>query len=178
MLPRATGERMAREATRGSQSGRTQEIQRLVGRSLRAVVDLEAMGKIQIRIDCDVLQADGGTRTAAITGAYVALHSACERLVSLGVLKSLPIRHQVAAISCGIYKGTPILDLDYAEDSAAEADSNFVLTDGGDIVEVQFTAEHQPFSESRLLETLALARYGIARLVVLQREALDAARSA
>ena len=112
MLPRATGERMAREATRGGQSGRTQEIQRLIGRSLRAVVDLEAMGEIQIRIDCDVLQADGGTRTAAITGAYVALHAACERLVSLGILKSLPIRHQVAAISCGIYEGTSILDLD------------------------------------------------------------------
>ena len=177
MLPRATGERMAREATRGGQSGRTQEIQRLIGRSLRAVVDLAAMGEIQIRIDCDVLQADGGTRTAAITGAYVALHAACERLVSLGILKSLPIRHQVAAISCGIYEGTSILDLDYAEDSAAEADANFVLTDGGDIVEVQFTAEDQPFPESRLLETLALARHGVAQLVVLQREALDAARS-
>jgi ribonuclease PH len=177
MLPRATNERMAREATRGGQSGRTQEIQRLIGRSLRAVVDLKALGEIQIKIDCDVLQADGGTRTAAITGAYVALHMACERLVSLGILKSLPIRHQVAAISCGIYKGSSILDLDYAEDSAAEADCNFVLTDGNEIVEVQFTAEDQPFPESRLLEMLALARHGIAHLVGLQREALDAARA-
>lgn len=177
MLPRATGERMEREARRGGQSGRTQEIQRLIGRSLRAVVDLEAMGEIQVRIDCDVLQADGGTRTAAITGAYVALHLACERLVTLGVLKSLPIRDQVAAISCGIYKGTSILDLDYAEDSAAEADCNFVLTGGGDIVEIQFTAEDRPFPESRLLEMLVLSRQAIARLVVLQREALDAALS-
>jgi ribonuclease PH len=177
MLPRATGERMEREARRGGQSGRTQEIQRFIGRSLRAVVDLEAMGEIQVRIDCDVLQADGGTRTAAITGAYVALHLACERLVTLGVLKSLPIRDQVAAISCGIYKGTSILDLDYAEDSAAEADCNFVLTGGGDIVEIQFTAEDRPFPESRLLEMLVLSRQAIARLVVLQREALDAALS-
>ena len=177
MLPRATGERTAREARRGGQSGRTHEIQRLIGRSLRAIVDLEAMGEIQVRIDCDVLQADGGTRTAAVTGAYVALHMACERLVSLGILKSVPIRDQVAAVSCGIYKGTSILDLDYAEDSAAEADCNFVLTGGGDIVEIQFTAEDRPFPESRLLEMLALSRQGIARLVVLQREALDAARS-
>jgi len=177
MLPRATSERTTREATRGNQSGRTQEIQRLIGRSLRAVIDLKAMGEIQIKIDCDVLQADGGTRTAAITGAYVALHMACERLVTLGILKSLPIRHQVAAISCGIYKGTSVLDLDYAEDSAAEADCNFVLTDGGDIVEVQFIAEDQPFPESRLLETLALARRGVAQLIILQRQALDAARS-
>ncbi|MDP6572956.1 MAG: ribonuclease PH [Rhodospirillales bacterium] len=177
MLPRATGERMEREARRGGQSGRTQEIQRLIGRSLRAVVDLEAMGEIQVRIDCDVLQADGGTRTAAITGAYVALHMACERLVSLGILKSLPIRDQVAAISCGIYKGTSILDLDYAEDSAAEADCNFVLTGGGDIVEIQFTTEDRPFPESRLLEMLVLSRQAIARLVVLQREALDVALS-
>ena len=177
MLPRATSERTAREARRGGQSGRTQEIQRLIGRSLRAVVDLKAMGEIQIRIDCDVLQADGGTRTAAVTGAYVALHMACERLVSLGILKSLPIRDQVAAISCGIYKGTSVLDLDYAEDRVAEADCNFVLTGGGDIVEIQSTAEDRPFPESRLLEMLALSRQGIARLVVLQREALDAARS-
>ena len=177
MLPRATNERMAREATRGGQSGRTQEIQRLIGRSLRAIVDLKALGEIQIRIDCDVLQADGGTRTTAITGAYVAMHMACERLVSLGILKSLPICHQVAAISCGIYKGSSILDLDYAEDSAAEADCNFVLTDGNEIVEVQFTAEDHPFPESRLLEMLALARHGVAHLVGLQREALDAARA-
>ncbi|MDP6121023.1 MAG: ribonuclease PH [Rhodospirillales bacterium] len=177
MLPRATGERMEREARRGGQSGRTQEIQRLIGRSLRTVVDLKAMGEIQVRIDCDVLQADGGTRTAAITGAYVALHMACERLVSLGILKSLPIRDQVAAISCGIYKGASILDLDYAEDSAAEADCNFVLTGGGDIVEIQFTAEDRPFPESRLLEMLVLSRQAISRLVVLQREALDATLS-
>ncbi len=169
MLPRATGERMGREAARGKQSGRTQEIQRLIGRSLRAVTDLEAMGEMQITVDCDVIQADGGTRTASITGAYVALHQAFRRMVDLGILKTIPLTDQVAAISCGLYKGTPVLDLDYAEDSNAEADANFVLTANQGIVEIQGTAEEKPFAPEQFHELMMLARKGVDELTVLQR---------
>ncbi len=172
MLPRSTHTRTDREAARGRQSGRTQEIQRLIGRSLRAVTDLAALGERQVRIDCDVIQADGGTRTAAITGSYVALHRALARLVADGKLAKLPLLDHVAAISCGIYKGTPVLDLDYAEDSNAEADANFVLTGMGKIIEVQGTAERAPFSEAELLGLLGLARKGIGELVVLQKKAV------
>ncbi|MDA0675539.1 MAG: ribonuclease PH [Proteobacteria bacterium] len=172
MLPRATAERVDREAARGRQTGRTQEIQRLIGRSLRAVTDLKALGEIQIKVDCDVLQADGGTRTASITGAFVALHRACTRLVKLGVVKTLPFTGQVAAVSCGLYKGAAVLDLDYAEDSAAEADANFVLTADGGIVEVQATAEDRAFTDRQFAELMALARTGIARLCAVQRAAL------
>src|SRR5215207_9777673 len=148
MLPRATHERMRREATQGNQGGRTQEIQRLIGRSLRAVVDLKALGERQITLDCDVLQADGGTRTAAITGAWVALRIATKYLMDEGVIAADPILDQVAAVSCGIFAGTPVLDLDYEEDSNAEADANFVLTGAGDIVEVQATGEKRGFSQA------------------------------
>jgi ribonuclease PH len=172
MLPRSTHTRTDREAARGRQSGRTQEIQRLIGRSLRTVTDLGALGERQIRIDCDVLQADGGTRTAAITGSYVALHLALARMVKGKVLGRLPLTDHVAAISCGIYKGTPVLDLDYAEDSTADADANFVLTGAGRIIEVQGTAEKIPFSEAELLGLLGLARKGIAELVEQQKKAL------
>ncbi|MFO1146598.1 MAG: ribonuclease PH [Rhodospirillales bacterium] len=172
MLPRATAERTDREAARGRQTGRTQEIQRLIGRSLRAVTDLSALAEMQVRIDCDVLQADGGTRTAAITGAFVALHLACRRLVDLGLLDAVPLTDHVAAVSCGICDGVCVLDLDYQEDSAAEADANFVLTGRGAIVEVQGTAEQKPFSQDQLLELLTLARGGIDELVALQRQAL------
>jgi ribonuclease PH len=175
MLPRATAERTDREAARGRQSGRTQEIQRLIGRSLRAVTNLQAMGELQVRIDCDVLQADGGTRTAAITGGYVALHLACQRLVKLGVLTSLPLTDHVAAVSCGIWEGSAVVDLDYQEDAAAQADANFVFTGSGAIVEVQATAEQRPFSEEKLSELLALARLGIGELIGLQRQALGLA---
>jgi ribonuclease PH len=172
MLPRSTHTRTDREAARGRQSGRTQEIQRLIGRSLRAVVNLAALGERQVRIDCDVLQADGGTRTAAITGGFVALHIALQRLVRAGALPALPLSDAVAAVSCGISSGGPVLDLDYAEDSTAEADANFVLTGRGGIVEVQATAEAEPFAEERFAEMLVLARRGIAQLVTLQRAAL------
>ena len=172
MLPRSTNTRTEREAARGRQSGRTQEIQRLIGRSLRAVTDRVAMGEIQIRVDCDVLQADGGTRTAAITGAFVAVRLAFERLVVLGVLDAVPLIDQVAAVSCGVVRGTPLLDLDYEEDSAAESDTNFVLTGSGGIVEVQGTAEERPFSESQFLELLGLAKKGIGELAALQLTAL------
>ena len=175
MLPRATAERTDREAARGRQSGRTQEIQRLIGRSLRAVTNLQAMAELQVRIDCDVLQADGGTRTAAITGGYVALHLACQRLVKLGVLTSLPLTDHVAAVSCGIWEGSAVVDLDYQEDAAAQADANFVFTGSGAIVEVQATAEQRPFSEEKLSELLALARLGIGELIGLQRQALGLA---
>ncbi|MFO1155456.1 MAG: ribonuclease PH [Rhodospirillales bacterium] len=175
MLPRATAERTDREAARGRQTGRTQEIQRLIGRSLRAVTDLPALADMQVRIDCDVLQADGGTRTAAITGAFVALHLACRRLVDLGLLDAVPLTDHVAAVSCGICDGVCVLDLDYQEDSAAEADANFVLTGRGAIVEVQGTAEQKPFSQDQLLELLTLARGGIDELVALQRQALGLA---
>jgi ribonuclease PH len=172
MLPRSTHTRTEREAAKGRQSGRTQEIQRLIGRSLRAVTDLKALGERQVRIDCDVIQADGGTRTAAITGSYVALHLALQTLVTQGKLTRLPLADRVAAISCGIYKGTPVLDLDYAEDSAADADANFVLTGAGRIIEVQGTAEKIPFSEAELMQLLGLARKGISELVALQKEAI------
>ena len=172
MLPRSTVTRTDREATRGRQSGRTQEIQRLIGRSLRAVIDLTRLGERQIRIDCDVLQADGGTRTAAVTGSYVALHQACQRLVSAGLLTGLPLRDSVAAISCGVVAGSPVLDLDYAEDSQAETDANFVLTGAGGIVEIQATAEGAPFDEALFAEMMQLARAGIAELTRRQRTTL------
>jgi ribonuclease PH len=172
MLPRATTSRTDREAARGRQTGRTLEIQRLIGRSLRAVTDLAAIADMQIRVDCDVLQADGGTRTAAITGAYVALYQAFRRLTELGLLDTVPLTDQVAAVSCGLYKGAAVLDLDYEEDSNAEADANFVLTGRGGIVEIQGTAEHDPFSEAQFLELLALAKGGTVDLLRYQREAL------
>jgi len=172
MLPRSTNTRTDREAARGRQSGRTQEIQRLIGRSLRAVTDLAAMGERQIRIDCDVIQADGGTRTAAITGSYVALYQAMLRFVTAGLLPQMPLRDSVAAISCGVFEGTPVLDLDYAEDSNAETDANFVLTGTGGIVEIQATAEGAPFDEAGFNAMLSLARAGIAELTRRQREAL------
>jgi ribonuclease PH len=172
MLPRATGSRMGREAARGKQSGRTQEIQRLIGRSLRAVTDLKAMGEMQVTVDCDVIQADGGTRTASITGAYVALHMAFQRMVDLGVLKSIPLSDQVAAISCGLYNGDAVLDLDYDEDSTAQADANFVLTARQGIVEIQGTAEEDPFSPDQFSELMTLARKGVDELVAMQRETL------
>jgi len=172
MLPRSTHTRTDREAARGKQSGRTQEIQRLIGRSLRAVVDLPAMGERQINIDCDVLQADGGTRTASITGSWVALHLAFERLIKEGKLAASPITGQVAAVSCGLWEGTAVLDLDYPEDSKAQADANFVLTDKGGIVEVQGTAEDSPFSEAQFMELLVLAKKGIGELTALQLKAV------
>jgi ribonuclease PH len=172
MLPRSTATRTDREATRGRQSGRTQEIQRLIGRSLRAVIDLARLGERQIRIDCDVLQADGGTRTAAVTGSYVALHHACQRLVSAGLLTGLPLRDSVAAISCGVVAGSAVLDLDYAEDSQAETDANFVLTGAGGIVEIQATAEGAPFDDRLFAEMMQLARAGIAELTRRQRATL------
>ncbi len=172
MLPRSTHSRSDREAARGRQSGRTQEIQRLIGRSLRAVADLTKLGERQIVIDCDVIQADGGTRTAAITGSYVAVHQAVSKLIENGLLTAMPLIDAVAAVSCGIHQGVPILDLDYTEDSAAEADANFVLTASGGIVEVQATAERAPFTEPELAELLVLARKGAAELHGLQRRAL------
>jgi ribonuclease PH len=172
MLPRSTHTRTDREAARGKQGGRTLEIQRLIGRSLRAVTDAKGLGERQIRIDCDVLQADGGTRTAAITGSYVALYQAMAGLVDLGVLKSVPLTDHVAAVSCGVYQGTAVLDLDYPEDSNAQADANFVLTGNGGIVEIQATAEDEPFSGSEFDSLMVLARSGIADLVKLQKSAL------
>jgi ribonuclease PH len=172
MLPRSTHTRTDREAARGKQSGRTQEIQRLIGRSLRAVTDLTALGERQIRIDCDVIQADGGTRTAGITGSYVALHRALSGLVSQGLVPSLPLVDSVAAISCGISGGAAVLDLDYAEDSSAETDANFVLTGSGKIIEIQATAEGAPFGEEDFAAMLRLARAGIAELTRLQIAAL------
>lgn len=173
MLPRATHDRTEREATKGKQSGRTQEIQRLIGRSLRAIVDRKALGEIQIKIDCDVLQADGGTRTASITGGYVALALACRYLMKIGKIATNPLTDSVAAISCGISNGSAVLDLDYAEDSNAEADSNFVITGKGGIVEVQGTAEQNPFSEGQFLELLKLAQKGTAELALLQKQILS-----
>ncbi len=172
MLPRSTHTRTDREAARGRQSGRTLEIQRLIGRSLRAVTDLEAMGERQIRLDCDVLQADGGTRTAAITGAWVALRLAFSRLMEEGILPTMPLTDQVAAVSCGIYRGAAICDLDYEEDSAAQADANFVLTAKGGIVEIQCTAEGAPFSYDRFAELLKLAQDAVVDLIALQRRAV------
>ncbi|MBM3477703.1 MAG: ribonuclease PH [Alphaproteobacteria bacterium] len=175
MLPRSTHTRTDREAARGKQSGRTLEIQRLIGRSLRACVDLGALGERQVKIDCDVLQADGGTRTAAITGAWVALHQAVSRMLQSGQVARSPLVGQVAAVSCGIFAGVPVLDLDYDEDSKAEADANFVLASDGRIIEVQGTAEGAPFSQEDFLALMALARDGIGRLMALQRDAVGAA---
>lgn len=172
MLPRATGERMRREASQGKQSGRTQEIQRLIGRSLRAVIDLKKLGERQISLDCDVIQADGGTRTASVTGAWVALAQAVKWMQDTGMLTESPIRDQVAAISCGIYEGNCVLDLDYPEDSNADTDANFVMTGSGGIVEIQGTAEGDPFSEESFGELMGLAKKGIGELLDLQRKAV------
>jgi ribonuclease PH len=172
MLPRATSERTRREASAGKQSGRTVEIQRLIGRALRTIINLEALGERQITVDCDVLQADGGTRTASITGAWVALADCVNWMKARNMVKANVLRDNVAAISCGIYKGTPVLDLDYAEDSEADTDANFVMTGDGRIIEVQGTAEREPFTEAELLALMALARKGVARLVDLQKLAV------
>ena len=169
MLPRSTNERTRREAAAGKQSGRTQEIQRLIGRSLRAVTDLKVLGEKQIIIDCDVLQADGGTRTASITGAWIALHDALAWMEARSMIKSNVLRDHVAAVSCGLYGGEAVLDLDYAEDSEADADANFVITGRGGIVEVQGTAETDPFSQEQFDQLMLLARGGIAELVELQK---------
>ena len=172
MLPRSTGSRMSREAARGKQGGRTLEIQRLIGRSLRAVVDRQALGERSITLDCDVLQADGGTRTASITGAYVALADACRWLMDKGLIRKSPIHGQVAAVSVGIYNDTPVLDLDYPEDSSAETDMNVVMNDGGAFIELQGTAEGHAFRRDELDEMLALAEHGIRSLMRSQDEAL------
>lgn len=172
MLPRSTGSRMDREAAKGKQSGRTQEIQRLIARALRAVVDMEALGENQVKIDCDVIQADGGTRTASITGGFVAMHLAFQHMVKVGLIDAVPVIDTVSAISCGIYKSNPVLDLDYPEDSDAETDSNFVLTGKGGICEIQGTAEQSPFSEDELLQMMALAKKGCEELTAIQKTAL------
>ena len=172
MLPRATLERTRREASAGKQGGRTIEIQRLIGRSLRAVVDLVALGERQITIDCDVIQADGGTRTAAITGGWVALHDCIQWMKTRKMINGDPLRDHIAAISCGIHNGTPVLDLDYAEDSEADTDANFVMTGAGRIVEVQGTAEKTPFTEEQFLGLLALAKKGVMKLIDLQKLAV------
>ena len=172
MLPRATHTRGSREAAKGKQSGRTQEIQRLIGRSLRAVVDMKALGERQISLDCDVIQADGGTRTASISGAWVALRLAVNGLLAGGLLAEDPIKHQVAAVSCGIWEGTPVLDLDYVEDSSAHADANFVLLDDGNIAEAQATAEGATYDEEALLRLLRLARIGCNDIFAAQRRAV------
>ena len=172
MLPRATLERTRRESSSGKPSGRTQEIQRLIGRSLRAVTNLQAIGERQVVIDCDVIQADGGTRTASITGAWVALHECFSWMQSRSIISVNPLRQHVAAVSCGIYKGQPVTDLDYVEDSAAETDANFVITGTGGLVEVQATAEGKPFSEEELTTLLRLARNGVSQLIELQKKAI------
>ncbi len=173
MLPRATGQRMDREAAKGGQSGRTQEIQRLIGRSLRAIVDLKLLNEMQIRIDCDVIQADGGTRCAAITGGYVALALAVKHLIRIGALTKSPLRDSICAISCGIYKGVSITDLDYAEDSEAETDANFVLTGSGGLVEIQATAERDPFTPEQLNQLLALAQQAATEINLIQKQAIE-----
>ena len=173
MLPRSTGSRMDREAARGKQSGRTQEIQRLIGRSLRAIIDLEKIGERSIQIDCDVIQADGGTRTASITGAYVALHDAVNHLLAAGLIAEWPLRDSVAAVSVGMYQGTPVLDLDYLEDSACDTDMNVVMTGSGGFVEIQGTAEGDPFSRAAMDSMLDLAEAGIRQLSALQKQALS-----
>lgn len=178
MLPRSTHSRMDREAAKGKQSGRTQEIQRLVGRALRAAIDMEKLGERQIKIDCDVIQADGGTRTASITGGYVALSLAIKYLMEIGLLKQSPVVDSVAAISCGIYAGVPVLDLDYDEDSSADTDANFVIMGRGGIVEVQGTAEKTPFSEDEFLSLLALAKAGCADLKTAQEKAIGGLKAA
>jgi ribonuclease PH len=173
MLPRSTGSRMRREASSGKQGGRTMEIQRLIGRSLRAAVDMEALGERQIFIDCDVIQADGGTRTASITGGYVALHEAISHLIEKGLLKESPLHGMIASVSVGIYEGTPVLDLDYAEDSTAETDMNVVMNDAGHFIEVQGTAEGHAYRRDELDAMLDLAQSGIAELITQQRAALE-----
>ncbi|OGT00903.1 MAG: ribonuclease PH [Gallionellales bacterium RIFCSPLOWO2_12_FULL_59_22] len=173
MLPRSTNERMGREAAKGKQSGRTQEIQRLIGRSLRAVVDLGKLGERTVQIDCDVIQADGGTRTASITGAFVALHDAVSGLMQKGLVKENPLKDFIAAISVGIYQGTPVLDLDYAEDSACDTDMNVVMLGNGNFVEVQGTAEGHAFTRAEMDELLELAKSGIEQLIGMQRAALE-----
>ena len=173
MLPRSTDQRMGREAARGKQSGRTQEIQRLIGRSLRAVVDLSKLPEVQIKVDCDVLQADGGTRTASISGAYVALQMAFKHLMKIGMLKESPMSGQLAAISCGICEGTALLDLDYAEDSTAETDANFVMVADGGSVEIQATAEETPFAQTEFMALLALAKKGVSEIADAQNKALE-----
>ena len=173
MLPRSTGERMRREASVGKQSGRTQEIQRLIGRSLRSVIDLDQLGENQINIDCDVIQADGGTRTASISGAFIALKQSVNFLLTSKEIKKDPIREYLGAVSCGIYRGKPILDLDYKEDSAAEADANFVITDKNKIIEIQATAEQYPFSEKMFLELMMLAKSGIEEIIKKQKDILE-----
>ncbi len=178
MLPRATHTRGDREAARGKQSGRTQEIQRLIGRSLRAVTDLKAMGEMSITLDCDVLNADGGTRCASITGAWVALTLAFRHLIRMNVIKAVPLIGQVAAVSCGLFEGEAVLDLDYAEDSAAEADANFVLTEAGGIVEIQATAEKTAFTPAQFDRLMELARTGTAQLYAAQMAALETAAPA
>ncbi|MCI5049801.1 MAG: ribonuclease PH [Rickettsiales bacterium] len=175
MLPRSTDSRNPREAARGKQSGRTQEIQRLIGRSLRAVVDLKGLGERQVTLDCDVLEADGGTRTASITGAYVALALACHNLKDRGLITELPFIHSVAAISCGVVNGTPLLDLDYVEDSSAEVDANFILTGNGNIVEIQATGEERSFSDDEFDAMMKLAKKGIAELSKLQTKTIQEA---
>jgi len=172
MLPRSTGSRMDREAARGKQSGRTQEIQRLIGRSLRAIIDLEKLGERSIQIDCDVIQADGGTRTASITGAYVALHDAISFLLKSGKISESPLKDSVAAISVGVYQGTPVLDLDYIEDSDCDTDMNVVMTGKGGFVEIQGTAEGEPFERDAMNAMLDLAAHGIQQLIIEQNEAL------
>lgn len=169
MLPRSTGERMRREASSGKQGGRTLEIQRLIARSLRAVVDMKALGERQITVDCDVIQADGGTRTASITGAWVALHDCLAWMKSRDMIGNDVIKDHIAAVSCGIYSGTPVLDLDYVEDSEADTDANFVMTGSGGIVEIQGTAEREPFSQEQFDQLMGLAKKGIAELVDLQK---------
>lgn len=172
MLPRSTGQRMRREATAGKQSGRTQEIQRLIGRSLRAVVDMQALGENQITVDCDVIEADGGTRTASITGAFIALSDALSWMKERDLVGDNVLQDHLAAISCGIYRGTPVLDLDYDEDSEAETDANFVMTGSGGFVEIQGTAEGKPFTPDELAQLIGLANKGVAELVQKQKEAL------
>ena len=172
MLPRSTGSRMDREAARGKQSGRTQEIQRLIGRSLRAIIDLEKLGERSIQIDCDVIQADGGTRTASITGAYVALHDAISFLLKNGKISESPLKDSVAAVSVGVYQGTPVLDLDYIEDSDCDTDMNVVMTGKGGFVEIQGTAEGEPFERDAMNAMLDLAAHGIQQLIIEQNKAL------
>lgn len=172
MLPRSTHSRMDREAAKGKQSGRTQEIQRLIGRALRSVCDLKLIGERQVRVDCDVIQADGGTRTASITGGYVALYQCFAGMMAKNLIEEMPLTTEVAAISCGIYQGVPVLDLDYDEDSTAQTDANFVLTGNGGICEIQGTAEEKPFAEEEFLRLLRLAQIGTQSLVKLQRRAL------
>ena len=174
MLPRSTHTRTAREAAKGKQSGRTLEIQRLIGRSLRAVTDLVALGERQITLDCDVLQADGGTRCASITGAWLALHDACEKLVAEGKLPSNPVRDHVAAVSVGIFEGMPVLDLDYPEDSSCDTDMNVIMTGAGGIVEIQGTAEGEPFTRAQMSQLVDMAEAGISTLIAKQKETLDA----